>query len=132
MSKVDDLMRNDVGRAAMLVNKSIKTQDNKTTLLGLIKYFEENPCVILPGSKSPYYKPNGLTIGGSPRFDMYGPEFALGKAMAVLAGYSSREGGKVTANPGREGGGSVDLEVCLKPETMNALELDEDFMSFCY
>lgn len=61
---------------------------------------------------------------------MYGPEFGLGRAVAVLAGYANKDDGKVTANPGREGEGSVDLEVALKPNVMEALEFDADFMRF--
>ncbi|KAK9667175.1 hypothetical protein RND81_14G238300 [Saponaria officinalis] len=128
-STVRDLLSNELGRAALLVNQCIKSHDEKA-FKSLVKLFEEHPFVVQPGPRSAYYKPNGVTIGGSIRFDMYGPEFGLGKAVAVLAGYASKEDGKVTANPGRDGDGSVDLEVCLKPETMNALELDQEFMRF--
>ncbi|GKA83663.1 uncharacterized acetyltransferase-like protein [Tanacetum coccineum] len=38
--------------------------------------------------------------------------------------------GKISAFPGREGGGSVDLEVVLSPETMAELELDAEFMQY--
>ncbi|XP_074286248.1 putative acetyltransferase At3g50280 [Silene latifolia] len=128
-SKVSDLINKGLGRSALLINQSIKSHDEKA-YRGLIKIFEEHPMVVQAGPGTIYYRPNNIKIGGSSRFDMYGPEFGLGKAVAVLAGYASKEDGKVTANPGRQGGGSVDLEVCLKPETMNVLELDEEFMSF--
>ncbi|XP_074289653.1 putative acetyltransferase At3g50280 [Silene latifolia] len=123
-TKVGDLMSNSLGHAALIVNQCIKMQDG-TYYRKLAKYFEENACVVPRGSASA-----NVTIGGSPRFDMYGPKFGVGKAVAVLAGYASKDDGKVTANPGCEGSGSVDLEVCLRPENMNALELDEEFMSF--
>ncbi|KAL9231703.1 hypothetical protein vseg_006896 [Gypsophila vaccaria] len=129
MSKVGDLMNNDLGWAAKLVNERIKSQDDKA-FRTVFKQIMEQPFLVHPGPGSPFYKPNSLTIGGSIRFDMYGPEFGLGKAVAVLAGYANKEDGKVTGNPGRRGDGSADLEVCLKPETMNALELDQEFMSF--
>jgi len=77
-----------------------------------------------------YGAANGVVIGGSHRFDMYGPEFGLGRAAAVRMGYANKDNGKVTANPGREGGGSVDLEICLRPQIMKGLEEDEEFMSF--
>ncbi|RVW60809.1 putative acetyltransferase [Vitis vinifera] len=38
--------------------------------------------------------------------------------------------GKISAFPGREGGGSVDLEVVLSPETMAGLESDSEFMQY--
>ncbi|KAL9231704.1 hypothetical protein vseg_006897 [Gypsophila vaccaria] len=129
VSKVGDLINNDLGWAAKLVNERIKTQDDKA-FRTMFKHVKEHPCIVHPGPGSPFYKPNSLTIGGSIRFDMYGPEFGLGKAVAVLAGYANKEDGKVTANPGRLGDGSADLEVCLKPETMTALERDQEFMSF--
>ncbi|XP_057429018.1 uncharacterized acetyltransferase At3g50280-like [Lotus japonicus] len=72
---------------------------------------------------------NSVMMSSSPRFNVYGNEFGMGKAVAVRSGYANKSDGEVTAYPGREGGGSVDLEVCLLPETMAALESDEKFMS---
>lgn len=72
---------------------------------------------------------NDVFIGSSPRFDMYGSEFGLGKALAVRSGSANKFGGKVSAYPGCEGGGSVDLEICLPPDSMRALDSDEEFMA---
>ncbi|ESQ40720.1 hypothetical protein EUTSA_v10015498mg, partial [Eutrema salsugineum] len=69
-------------------------------------------------------------IGSSPRFEKYECEFGMGKAVAVRSGYGGKFDGKISANAGREGGGSIDLEVCLVPEFMYALESDQEFMSF--
>ncbi|MFS7938788.1 putative transferase [Helianthus anomalus] len=80
------------------------------------------------------YQPNALFhlntthIGSSPRFDMYGCEFGLGKAVAARSGFVNKADGKMTMYPGREGGGSMDVEVCLLPEYMMALECDEEFI----
>lgn len=60
---------------------------------------------------------------------MYGNEFGLGKGLAVLSGYANKFDGKVTLYEGREGGGSMDLEVCMLPENMDRFERDEEFMS---
>jgi len=60
---------------------------------------------------------------------MYGNEFGMGKAVAARSGYANKSDGKVSSYPGREGGGSIDLEVCLFPHTMSALESDEEFMN---
>ncbi|MBA0661238.1 hypothetical protein Goklo_005556, partial [Gossypium klotzschianum] len=46
---------------------------------------------------------------GSRRFNTYGNEFGLGN---------------VSSYPGREGGRSIDLEICLSPFSMNAFESD--------
>ncbi|XP_074314718.1 putative acetyltransferase At3g50280 [Silene latifolia] len=129
VSKVGDLLRNGLGHIALLINKSIKMQDDKV-IRETAKQVEEMPRINPSGPNSPHYRPYGVTVSGSPRFDMYGPEFVLGKAVAVLAGDANVEDGRVCAKPGRDGGGSVDLEICLNPETMNALEVDEEFMSF--
>lgn len=71
---------------------------------------------------------HSVMMGSSPRFDIYGNEFGLGKALAVRSGYENKFVRKVTAYPGYEGGGSVNLEICLPPDSMRALETDEEFM----
>ncbi|RVX00021.1 BAHD acyltransferase DCR [Vitis vinifera] len=67
-------------------------------------------------------------MGSSPRFNKYGIEFGLGKGLAVRSGYAHKFDGKVSCYPGREGGGSIDLEVCLPPNSMSALESNQEFM----
>lgn len=70
-----------------------------------------------------------VLMGSSPRFDMYGCEFGWGKAVALRSGAASKFEGKVSSYPGWEGGGSVDLEVCLSTEAMTALEADPEFLN---
>jgi hypothetical protein len=60
---------------------------------------------------------------------MYGNEFGMGKALAVRSGYANKFDGKITSYPGLEGGGSIDLEVCLSLDKMMALETDKEFTS---
>ncbi|XP_021753446.1 uncharacterized acetyltransferase At3g50280-like [Chenopodium quinoa] len=128
-SKVGDLLGLGLGSTALLIRQSVESIDD-TEIRKHLHNLAKAPFVAQTGSKSAYYEPNGVLIAGSAKFDMYGPEFGLGKAVAVLAGYANKDDGKVTLNPGREGGGSVDADISLKPETMNALESDEEFMSF--
>ncbi|PON94224.1 Chloramphenicol acetyltransferase-like domain containing protein [Trema orientale] len=54
----------------------------------------------------------------------------MGKAVALRSGYANKFDGKVTCYPGHEdeGGGSIDLEICLKPDFMCALESDQEFI----
>ncbi|KAK7376571.1 hypothetical protein VNO78_34514 [Psophocarpus tetragonolobus] len=66
---------------------------------------------------------------GSPRFNMYGNEFGMGKAVAVRSGYANKFDGKVMSYPSHEGGGGVDLEICLSPVVMSALESDQEFLN---
>ncbi|KAK1392440.1 N-hydroxycinnamoyl/benzoyltransferase 6 [Heracleum sosnowskyi] len=75
-----------------------------------------------------FFDPCSVMMGSSPRFDMYGNEFGLGKAVAVLSGYANKFNGKVTLYPGHEGGGSMDLEICLPLQFMTALECDEELL----
>ncbi|KVH98317.1 Chloramphenicol acetyltransferase-like domain-containing protein [Cynara cardunculus var. scolymus] len=81
------------------------------------------------GCRLAFLDPNSVHMGSSPRFDMYGNEFGLGKGVAVLSGFANKFDGKMTLYPGRDGGGSMDLEVCLLPENMAAFESDEEFLS---
>lgn len=74
------------------------------------------------------FDPYSIIVGGSPWFDMYGCEFGWGKAVAARSGYANKFDGKVSAYPGREGGGSVDMEICLPARTMGLIEVDEEFM----
>ncbi|KAJ9567090.1 hypothetical protein OSB04_003056 [Centaurea solstitialis] len=71
--------------------------------------------------------PNMVHFGNSPRFDMYGCEFGLGKAVAARGGIANKPDGKMTMYPGRNGGGSMEVEVCLLPEYMKDLDNDDEF-----
>ncbi|KAL4297965.1 hypothetical protein GQ457_12G016350 [Hibiscus cannabinus] len=59
----------------------------------------------------------------------YGNELGLGKALTLRSGYANKFDGKISSYPGREGGASIDLEVCLPPCSMDALASDEEFMA---
>ena len=72
---------------------------------------------------------NCLLIGSSPRFDMYNTDFGWGDPLAVRSGGSFQFDGKLWAHPGKDGGGSIDLEICLYPDFMDALEADTLFIS---
>jgi len=69
-------------------------------------------------------------MGSSPRFPMYDNDFGWGKPLAVRSGGANKFDGKISAFPGREGNGSVDLEVVLAPETMTGIENDAEFMQY--
>ncbi|KAK9946483.1 hypothetical protein M0R45_011948 [Rubus argutus] len=74
-----------------------------------------------------YFDPFSVMMGSGPRFDMYGNEFGMGKAVTLRSGYANKFSGKVSSFQGRQAG-SIDLEVCLPPEAMTALESDQEFM----
>nr|KYP72357.1 putative acetyltransferase At3g50280 family [Cajanus cajan] len=102
---------------------------------GFVTYGDNNKGRILghgnivPHTLGGIGHPYCVLISSSPRFNMYGNEFGMGKALAVRSGYANKFDGKVTSYPGREGGGSIDLEVCLLPHTMSELESDMEFMN---
>ncbi|KAJ0789670.1 putative transferase [Helianthus annuus] len=122
---VEDLMSHGLGWAALKMHQVVKNHDDAAVKKWVESRYK-NPVV---------YKLNGLLhpnivhIGSSPRFDMYGCEFGLGKAVAARSGFANKADGKMTMYPGRERGGSMDVEVCLLPEYMMALECDEEFIS---
>ena len=55
--------------------------------------------------------PCSVMMGSSPRFNMYGNEFEMGKTVALRSGYANKFDGTVTSYPGYDGGGSIDLEI---------------------
>ncbi|KAK4357869.1 hypothetical protein RND71_023479 [Anisodus tanguticus] len=67
-----------------------------------------------------------LGISSSPRYNIYGTDFGWGKPIGVRSGMANKSDGKITLFPGV--GGSVDIEVCILPETLQAMENDQEFM----
>lgn len=117
-----ELLENEIGWAAGLLYEAVANHDDKAA-----REFLES-WVKAPRQMGQNFDPYSVMIGSSPRFDMYGNDFGLGKALAVRSGYANKISGKVTMYPGSEGGGSMDLEVCLSPETMAAFECDDEFL----
>ncbi|RAL51278.1 hypothetical protein DM860_010780 [Cuscuta australis] len=71
-----------------------------------------------------------ITMGSSPRLPMYDNDFGWGRPVAVRSGQANKFDGNISAFPGREGGGAVDLEVALSPEIMAGIESDPEFMQY--
>lgn len=122
---VAELLEHSLGWAALLLNQSVATHSNSSIRDFVNGWLESRHVYQL----RTLFDSNSVMMGSSPRFDMYGNEFGLGKAVAVRSGYANKFVGKVTAYPGYEGGGSVDLEICLPPESMRAFESDDEFMA---
>ncbi|XP_021852267.2 protein ENHANCED PSEUDOMONAS SUSCEPTIBILITY 1-like, partial [Spinacia oleracea] len=121
---VGELLEHDLGWAASLLHQSVINHGDKV-VRDFINRWLKSPDIFKLEKLTDSYS---VMMGSSPRFDMYGKEFGLGKAVAVRRGYADKFVGKVTCYPGYEGGGSVDLEICLTPDSMEALELDQEFM----
>ncbi|KAI3686806.1 hypothetical protein L1987_80495 [Smallanthus sonchifolius] len=122
---VEDLMAHGLGWAAWRIHEAVSNHDDAAVKKWVESWYR-NPVVY---KRNGLFHPNTTHIGSSPRFDMYGCEFGLGKALAARSGFMNKADGKMTMYPGREGGGSMDVEVCLLPEYMMELECDEEFIS---
>ncbi|XP_078153414.1 putative acetyltransferase At3g50280 [Carex rostrata] len=119
---VGDLLDNNLGWAAWLAHEAVANYTD-STIRELMHKYMANPFVL----NSQIFDIHSIMMGSSPRFNMYGCDFGWGKAIAARSGSANKFDGKVSAYPGWEGGGSIDLEVCLLPEYMSALERDEEF-----
>ena len=122
---VEDLMAHGLGWAAFRLHEAVRSHDhNKVTKM--VESFIRSP-VIYKMSQAVY--DSGIHVGSSPRFDMYGCEFGLGKAVAARSGGVNKWGREITLFQGREGGGSMDVEVSLGLEHMMDIESDEELLA---
>ncbi|XXG58817.1 hypothetical protein AAC387_Pa04g1022 [Persea americana] len=122
-STATQLLSHDLGWATWLVHQSVATQTD-ASVRGTLDAWVKVPFILQESKVDKW----GVSFTSSPRFDMYGIDFGWGRPVAVHCGGANKFDGKVTSYPGSGGGGSVDLEICLFPEFMNALELDDEFM----
>ncbi|PWA41155.1 Chloramphenicol acetyltransferase-like domain-containing protein [Artemisia annua] len=120
-----DVLSHDLKWCAEQLNKNVLSHDD--TMVGhFVKNWENDPRCFPLGN----FDGAMLTMGSSPRFPMFDNDFGWGKPIAIRSGRANKFDGKISAFPGREGGGSVDLEVVLSPETMAGIESDPEFMEY--
>ncbi|XP_027161697.1 uncharacterized acetyltransferase At3g50280-like [Coffea eugenioides] len=115
-----ELLEQGLGWASWLLHQAVINHSNEW-----INSWLQKP--ILP-RRADEPDPNTVLLGGSPRFNMYGTEFGLGKPVAIRNGSGNKFDGKLIVSPGAEGGGSMDFEICLAPHAMTSLECDREFM----
>ncbi|KAM3344924.1 putative acetyltransferase like [Capsicum galapagoense] len=120
-----EVLSHDLHWCAEQLNKNVKAHDD-VMVTKFVEDWEKDPRCFPLGN----FDGAMLTMGSSPRFPMYDNDFGWGRPVAVRSGRANKFDGKISAFPGREGGGSVDLEVILSPETMEGLESDPEFMQF--
>ncbi|GMJ04297.1 hypothetical protein like AT5G67150 [Hibiscus trionum] len=118
--KPKELMEQGIGEPALRMNRAIAAMTGES-FRKFLECWAASPNLVTLNSD------NSLITSSSPRFDMYGNDFGWGKPIAVRSGSSNKFGGKVTLFCGAEAG-SIDVEVCLFPETMEAIANDEEFM----
>ncbi|KAH1057801.1 hypothetical protein J1N35_035866 [Gossypium stocksii] len=125
LTTAGELLNHGLGWAALKLHQAVVNHTDKQ-VRGFVNRWLDSPFIY---QFAQLVDPQTVMMGSSPRFNKYGNEFGLGKALTLRSGYAHKFDGKVSSYPGREGGGSVDLEICLPPSLMKALELDEEFMS---
>ncbi|XWS74845.1 hypothetical protein CRYUN_Cryun01aG0032900 [Craigia yunnanensis] len=120
-----DVTSRDLRWCAEQLNESVKAH-NDETVRRFIHNWEKDPRCFPLGNLDGA----SMTMGSSPRFPMYNNDFGWGRPLAVRSGGANKFDGKISAFPGREGNGSVDLEVVLTPETIAGIESDHEFMHY--
>lgn len=120
-----DVLSRDLRWCAEQLNKNVRAHGD-ATIRKYVEEWERDPRTFPLGN----FDGAMITMGSSPRFPMYDNDFGWGKPVAVRSGRANKFDGKISAFPGREGNGEVDLEVVLSPETMAGLESDPEFMQF--
>ncbi|KAE8654949.1 Catalytic, putative isoform 1 [Hibiscus syriacus] len=70
---------------------------------------------------------NFTETSSSPQFDIYSNDFGWGRPVAVRSGLGNKLNDKLTVFCGAEEG-SIDVEACLLPETLEAMASDDEFM----
>ncbi|XP_004506783.1 uncharacterized acetyltransferase At3g50280 [Cicer arietinum] len=125
VASVNEIITKDLRFCAELLHKNVVAHDNATVRHG-VEDWENAPRLFPLGN----FDGAMITMGSSPRFPMYDNDFGWGKPLVIRSGKANKFDGKISAFPGREGNGSVDLEVVLAPQTMDGLENDIDFMQY--
>lgn len=120
-----EVLSRDLRWCAEQLNINVNAHNDKT-VRRFIEDWESNPRVFPLGNVDGA----SITMGSSPRFPMYDNDFGWGRPLAIRSGNANKFDGKISAFPGREGGGSVDLEILLTPETMAGIESDTEFMEY--
>ncbi|KAF5747606.1 BAHD acyltransferase DCR [Tripterygium wilfordii] len=125
LASAGELLASDLCWGADLLHKNVVAHGDATVRRG-IKDWEREPRVFPLGN----FDGASITMGSSPRFPMFDNDFGWGRPLAVRSGRANKFDGKISAFPGREGNGAVDLEVVLAPTTMAGLESDPEFMQY--
>ncbi|MBA0803153.1 hypothetical protein Gohar_013399 [Gossypium harknessii] len=114
--KAKELMEQGIGNPAWQMNRKIAAVTEES-----FKNMPASPSFTILSNS------NTLFTAGSPRFIMYGNDFGWGKPIAVRGGSSSKFDGMLRLLSGAKEG-SIDLEACLSPQTLEAMANDQEFM----
>ncbi|OMO66263.1 Transferase [Corchorus olitorius] len=120
--KVKDMLELGLGEVAWRMNKVVTGHDAEK-FTDFLKSWTKTPKLKSMGNMVS----NALVTSDSPRFNLYGGETGLGTPIAVRSGPANKFDGRLTVHCGVEEG-SIEIEVCLAPQTFEAMEKDDEFM----
>ncbi|XVF15526.1 hypothetical protein REPUB_Repub09cG0161600 [Reevesia pubescens] len=120
--KVKELQEQGLGNVAWKMNRLVATQTEEK-LKKFLESWTASPKLLTMGSVTT----NALVTSSSPWFNIYGNDFGWGRPFAVRSGSGNKHDGKITVFRGVEEG-SIDIEACLPPKTLEAMANDEEFM----
>ncbi|MCL7048445.1 hypothetical protein MKW94_025256 [Papaver nudicaule] len=122
--KEGELLERGFSYLALLLNGVVNSH-NTEKCRSFIEWIEE---VYIPGSAGDTGIVGNMFIHrSSPWFNMYGNDFGWGRPIAVKTGANGKSYGATTVSPGPVEG-SIDIEICLPIEVLEAMENDSQFM----
>ncbi|OMO58119.1 Transferase [Corchorus olitorius] len=122
--KAKDLLKEGIGRVAWKMNRMIVGMTEENVKNFLVSW-PASPQMVTMDSMTNRNK--WLVTFNSPRSNVYGNDFGWGKPIAARSGPAYQFDGKIALYCGAEEG-SIDIEACLSPQTLEAMGKDEEFM----
>ncbi|CAK8561141.1 unnamed protein product [Lathyrus sativus] len=122
--KVGELLEDGgLGKGALKMNKMISLHSDEKLKNHYKDWLIAPSFVFNDGNVA---NSNAMAIGSSPWFDVYENDFGWGKPVAVRNGGANKRNGKIYVSAGVEEG-SINLEVCLPYEILEAIGNDSEF-----
>ncbi|KAG6401754.1 hypothetical protein SASPL_138619 [Salvia splendens] len=119
-----ELLERGLWHAARKINEHVAAQGGEA-VIKTVENWVRNP--VLFGGFPPPKRSSGVMIASSHRHNVYANDFGWGKPIAALSGTIERFDGNIKLYPAPADGG-IDVEVCLAPETMQAMDDDVEFL----
>ncbi|KAK1682636.1 hypothetical protein QYE76_043484 [Lolium multiflorum] len=126
-STVGEILDKGLGWTAWQLSRVVVSFDEVAMADWLDRWTRE-PNFVYAGDKSVGGAGAAVATRSSPRFDVFGNDFGWGKPVAVRSGPGNKTDGKVTVFEGCDRGESMSLEVCITPDALQRLLVDEEFM----
>nr|8H8I_A Chain A, AmAT7-3 [Astragalus membranaceus] len=123
--KAGELLEGGLGNVAWNMNKVISLNSDEK-IKNRYKSWLRTPQLPSMGMHTTFAS-QLLIIANSPRFNVYGNDFGWGKPLAVRSSAENKRDCKIVLFAGAEEG-SIDIEVCLPYEILEALGNDAEFL----